>query len=144
MGFKDANEFYSMSTPVDVPLFFCKDGYYRLAADMTCKGCGKRFPQVVRCDRFRTPAGIEMKVRMPDPLDEVVVAKIMLSACDHGVGCANRDNFHGPMMEPNVPGLKYAPNLHTASCWVGQVKRTGPMVLAGMESGIGVRNRQAE
>lgn len=123
MGIKDSSEFYTMTTPVHVPLRFHKDGYYRLAADMTCKGCGRRFVQVVRCNRYSTEGGIGLMTRKPDPSDEKVVAKMMLSACEHGVGRAE---------------------MHEPGCWVGAVKRTGPMVLKGMESGIGVRNRQRE
>lgn len=113
---EDRSEFYKMSTPISVPLRFCRDGFFRLAADMTCLGCGRRFVQVVRVPR-NLRGNIILPERMPDPTDEQMVSKIMLSACEHGVG---------------------NPKLHTPECWVGKHKRTGPMVLKGMRP----RNRQ--
>ena len=163
---KDLSEFYKIYTPIEVPIRFCKDGYYRLAAKAECVKCGRSFPQVVRCSRMvEVPAFPLAPARLaprPDPNDEKVISTFMLNACDHGVGCANRENFDqnkeprffeyqkqkGPMcghptgaacafcVTVAVPyrRLKFAPHLHGTGCPIGLAKRTGPMMLTGMQT----------
>lgn len=105
------SDYYKIYTPMDVPLVFCTDGYYRLAAKAECKGCGQGFIQVLRCDRFRSEVGIELSTPKPDPNNELVMATFMVKVCEHGVG---------------------ARKLHKKGCWVGEVKRTGKFELSGM------------
>lgn len=108
-----ASEYYRIYTPIDVPLGFCRDGYYRLAARAECKKCGRGFVQILRGDRFRNALGIELANRKPDPHDEKVMTQLMLAVCNHGVG---------------------DPRLHRRGCEVGAVKRTGKFQLTGTQS----------
>lgn len=161
----DLSQYYRVYTPVDVPLRFCHDGFYRLAAKCECVSCGRAFMQVVRCHRFtvqRSALATPRLTKRPDPKDEQIISTFMLKACDHGCGCSNKDNFdqhgqprfnevikvkgltclHGPeescptCIEKAAPyrGLKFAPHLHSRTCPVGLMVRTGPMLLAGFQA----------
>lgn len=161
----DLSEFYRVYTPVGVPLRFCRDGYYRLAAKCECVKCGGRFVQVVRCHRFtvqRSALATPRLTKRPDPKDEQVISTFMVKACDHGCGCANPANFdqygnarfskivkvRGPFCiheegetcaacidkAVSYPGLRFKPRLHTRTCPVGLMVRTGPMLLAGFQA----------
>lgn len=111
------SDYYRIYTPQEVPLAFCADGYYRLAADVECVKCKKGYVQIIRCDRFRSEMGIEMpNAPRPNPSDERVMTSFMLAACKNGVG---------------------EPGHHTKDCPYGNPKLKGRFRLAGITSTMG-------
>lgn len=111
-GIRDYNDWYTMSDPVMVPLRFASKSFYRVAADMTCRKCGRRFVQVGRVPLMSDMNGhSSILVRREKLTDEQIVTCLMIKACEHGVG---------------------NPKLHEAGCPVGKVRRTGKMALGEM------------
>lgn len=147
---RDKSPFYDMGTPFNWPLRFCQDGYYRLKAMVSCRKCGREFGLTLKCHRFRSELGMPLASKAPDPRDEKVIAQFLINAANHGVGCANRANFN-MMLEPKfgqwMPAegdrpavfrpsrmLKWAPHLHSKTCPIGQMVRTGEFRLTGSET----------
>ena len=168
MSAKDLSQFYQILTPGDRPLLFCVGGFYRLIAQCRCVACGGQVPITINCHKvYRQdgPLGLRRKNPEPDPKDQQIISSFMLAACNHGCGCARRDNFftdsvgnlqpkifetffwksefclHEPdktcgLCEPckrPVRWLKWAPHLHSRGCHVGQMVRTGPFRVEGMQ-----------
>ena len=106
MGPYSNSEYYVIrQTPIDVPLRFNNDGYFRITSKAECKKCGRGFMQVLRCHRYRSDFGVLMVgVKRPDPNDERVETSFMLAVLNHGVG---------------------KPELHKRGCEIGRIKRTG-------------------
>ena len=110
-----------MSDPINLPLRFSSDGFYRVAADMQCKKCGQRFVQVLRCHRYATELQIVTGAPRPNPSDVKIVTTLLLKAHDHGVG--NK-------------------KLHSRGCPVAKMP-SGKHILAGVgdEGGVAVTER---
>jgi hypothetical protein len=99
------SEYYKVFTPKEVPLEFCSDGFYRLAADAECVKCGFSFPQVLRCDRFRTGMGIIIPdAAKPDPSAERVMTSFMLAVCKNGLGKPHLHKKGCPHADPSLAG----------------------------------------
>lgn len=134
---RDQNEYYSMSTPIVMPLRFAPDGYFRIAADMTCQRCGRKFVQILRAHRWRSELGTILPSKAPDPNSERVAASLMLAACNRGVGACNPNNrglmWPSPEGQGKVYRFEVRPMLHAKSCIIGQTRRFGPFTLAHME-----------
>ncbi len=147
---RDKSEYYEVGEPYNWPLRFCADGYYRIKCMAACRKCGREFGLTLRCHRFRSEVGIPLMTKAPDPHDEKIITALLLNAANHGVGCANRDNFDALLRprfghwvaaegdKPRVfqpsPALKYAPHLHTKTCPIGQMKRTGEFKLTSTQT----------
>lgn len=110
---KDLSDYYAIHTPTDVPLGFCSDGYYRLAAKAECRKCGQSFVQIIRCHRYRdeSPVSITQMTKKPDPNDAQVMTSFMVKACNNGVG---------------------NPKVHMRGCSIGSIPRTGKFALTGL------------
>jgi hypothetical protein len=81
---RDKSQFYSIGTPMNWPLRFCADGYFRVRAMAACNGCGREFGVSLRCHRFRSELGMVLATKAPDPNDEKVVD------CAHALGRQSR------------------------------------------------------
>lgn len=109
---RDKTQNYIISEARSVPLTFCRDGYFRVAADTECRSCGKRVVCILRAHRWRSEFGLAMiAAKAPDPSSERVASSIALRTEERRTG---------------------VPDMHHRGCRVGQIKRTGRMMLAGM------------
>lgn len=93
---KDLSQFYRIYTPLPVPLKFCSV-YYRLAARAQCVKCGGDLPPIIlNTHPVYTESAVLGRIRrnpLPNPEDQKIISSFMVNSCNHGVGCANPENF---------------------------------------------------
>ena len=82
---KDRTQYFLIHEPFDDTLRFT-DGFYRISSKIECRKCGHSFMQTLKCDRFRSPIGITLHARKPDPSDEKVMSSFFIKSHDHGIG----------------------------------------------------------
>ena len=109
---RDRTDNYLIGSARLLPLRFCPDSYFRVAADTECRSCGKKVVCVLRAHRFRSEFGLlQLSAKAPDPSSERVLSSMAVRTEERRTG---------------VPGM------HHLGCPVGAVKRTGRMVLKSM------------
>ena len=163
----DRNEWFEIaSTPIIQRIAFANERYYRIAAVVKCRACGKGMTQKVRAQRIllgrdqqpvRGPDGRIVLVPRPDPANVDVVVKILLCAAEHRLGCYdNAVSDLGYVMDRGRPGRHtqrgkcglngkkkcvcgYARKNHNKGCPYILYPRHARMILAGMSSSTQVR-----
>ena len=155
------------STPIPVPLRFSPGGFYRVAAKVACRACGRWNKQYVRSPRFmrnrdgdfaRDQHGRRITLLPPDPSAYETVSKILLCATEHMVGCWNnpvtdlgfvsdraRPGRHNRIGKCGLHGHKtcicgYVWTIHKKGCPTAMIPRTSAMVVAGMSSSVALNS----
>ncbi len=110
---QDRSEHYIIRNVIELPLAFCRDGYYRVGGIAECRTCHKTFKQIVRTGRWQTAMGIALNTPRPRLNDETIVAGLMLKACKNGIG---------------------NPKQHSRECPIGRMPKNDVYILESIKS----------
>lgn len=80
------NEYFKIATPVQAPKTY--RGYVWLAAQATCKKCGRSHTQALRVHQIQLPSFLrETIIHKPMPSDEKIAASFSVHVAENAVGC---------------------------------------------------------